>query len=98
MKYLSPEVKNIGLKPKFTALYSSTNKRMSVSALYLHGLKPRICRSRSETKGFLGGIERSDLPPKRGDSQERRVGFDEVEYRLVRCPRRTPTMPNVRFG
>ena len=27
------------------------------------------------------------LPPKRGDSQERRVGFDEVEYRLVRLSR-----------
>ncbi len=52
MKYLSPEVKNIGLKPKFTALYSSTNKRMSVSALYLHGLKPRIRRNRFVTRGI----------------------------------------------
>ncbi len=74
---------------------------MSVSALWLHGLNPLHRCTNFVTKGSptemrsisttsftkSGGVNAKPFPLWRGDSQERRVGFDEVEYRLVRPAR-----------
>ena len=51
------------------ALHTQTYERQRA---IISNLNPLHRRTRSVAKGFLGGIERSDLPPKRGDSQERR--------------------------